>query len=200
IGVHLFDDQLMSAFGHHDGHFGIDGLIAELKGIDRHTIRPHSLDLLSGAIIERLAWADRCAHGLLSGTGPVIAHIAFHHQFGFFFFFGHAKRTSQYAVGTTDTAGSIRRMDHTKIILMDSICRADVGASGILAVHTDLDGGLRAHRSVDIMHVDHAFLSVCFTFRTGHFTGMTADTSLHVYKKSHPLVVIGFGHTGCIYV
>src|SRR5690554_763230 len=107
IGVHLFDDQLMSAFGHHDGHFGIDGLIAELKGIDRHTIRPHSLDLLSGAIIERLAWADRCAHGLLSGTGPVIAHIAFHHQFGFFFFFGLAIRSSHYAVGTTDTAGSI---------------------------------------------------------------------------------------------
>src|SRR5690606_29221342 len=154
---------------------------AKKKGIHRNTVRSHPFYFLPSAIIQGLTRTDRCTHGFLAGTGAVVTHIAFHHQFCLFILFWNSKRAGQNAVGTTDTPRGVCRMYHPKIILVDGIRRTYVGTGGILAMHADLNRGLSTYGTIYIMDMDHAFLSVCFAFRTSHFAGMAADTTLHVH-------------------
>jgi hypothetical protein len=82
----------------------------------------------------------------------------------------------------------------SKVVFGDSICRANIGADWIFAVHTHLYRGLYGDSTLHIVNMNHALLPVGFTLSTGHLTGMAANAALHVDEKLHLLVVLRVLH------
>src|SRR5690606_23006826 len=77
---------------------------------------------------------------------------------------------------------------------MYRICRTNIGTGRVFTMHANLHCSLRTCSPVYIVHMDHTLLPIRFAFSTGHLTGMTTNTALHVYEKSHFLIIICFRH------
>src|SRR5690606_36991307 len=77
---------------------------------------------------------------------------------------------------------------------MYRICRTNICTGWIFTMHANLHCSLRTFLPVYIVHMDHTLLPIRFAFSTGHLTGMTTNTALHVYEKSHFLIIICFRH------
>src|SRR6185369_12144586 len=109
----------------------------ELKTIDRPGHRPKLVDLLARAEKERLAGTDRRAHRLLADTGPVVAHVALHHDLAIFVDLWNTERTGDHAVAAGDAARLARRLDDAVAGALDRVGRAHFGTGWLLAVHAD---------------------------------------------------------------
>ena len=186
--------QLGAAFWHHDIDFGVDHFFSKDKGVDGCTVRTHFLDFFPGSEEQGAAWTNRGTHWFFANTGSVKTHRALHHQIVGFFFFGHAKRTSHYAIRTTNAPFGIGGMHDSVFVFGYRIRRTHIGTYGIIAMHTNLHGSLHSRSSIHIIHVNQGFLTVGFTFGASHFAGFTANATLHIYKKFLVFIETGVIH------
>jgi hypothetical protein len=59
----------------------------------------------------------------------------------------------------------------------------DFRADRILAVHADLNRGLRRQKPIHVIHMDHRGLPVGFALGAGHLAGVTSDATLRVEEE-----------------
>src|SRR5204862_169063 len=77
---------------------------------------------------QRLAGADGGAHGLLADAGPVVTHVALHHELPIFVDLGHSERTREHAIPAGDAAWLARALDHAVAGALDRISGTDLSA------------------------------------------------------------------------
>src|SRR4029450_5982634 len=88
-------------------------------------------------------------------AGPVVAHVALHHDLAVLADLRHAERTGDHAVAAGEAARLSGRLAHPVAGALDRVGRADLGAGRLLAVHAHHRHGLDALGAVDELQVDH---------------------------------------------
>src|SRR5262249_17735765 len=132
-----------------------DDLRAELERVDRPRARTQPLDLLVGAVMQRLAWTDRGAHRHQTYRGTVVAEVALHHQIHRRLHLGNAEGAGEHTVVARDAARLARRLDDTVLGALDGVRGTDFGTGGNVAMHADDRHGLRRQAAVDVVELDH---------------------------------------------
>src|SRR5262249_51165376 len=129
-------------------------LLAHVKLIDG-PLASQPLDIFAPAVIQGLAGAHRCAHGFLADARAIEAHIALHHLINRSYVMRDAEGTSQDAIRTTDASRLDRAVHNAVFGLLDRICRTDLRAGGIFAVHAHDGTGLRRYRAIHELEMNH---------------------------------------------
>ena len=98
-------------------------------------------------------------------------------------FLGHAKGAGLNAIRAGDATRGVGAVDDAKLVLRDGVGRADFRADRVLAVHADLDRGLRGQEPIHVIHMDHRGLPVGFALGAGHLAGVAPDATLRVEEE-----------------
>src|SRR5262249_1493248 len=149
---------------------------SELK-LSNWFLPAHAFNLLSRAVIKRLAGTDRGAHRLLTDARAVEAHVALHHLIDFDDITRHSKRARQHTVRTAD-ASRLERAVHDAVLgLLDRVGRTYARARRIFAMHADDRRSLRTESAVHKLQMDHRASAVRVTLHACLHAGLAADTS-----------------------
>src|SRR4029078_6221306 len=144
---------------------------------------------LARAEEQRLTGTHGRAHRFLADARPVVAHVALHHDLAVLVELGHAEGTRHDAIPARDTARLARGLHHTIRRPLDRVCRTDLRAPPLLAVHSP-DGtvllavnahdgnGLHALGPIDVLEMNHRFTSVRVALRARLQACLTADASV----------------------
>src|SRR5262249_39620948 len=132
-----------------------DGLPSKAKLIGGDRSGPESVDLFARSEEERLAGTDRGAHWLLPDAGPVVTHVALHHDLTLELQLGHPEGTGDHAVSTGDAAWLPCALHHPIAGALDRVRRTDLGAGRLITMHTHHRNRLGAQAAVHVVDVDH---------------------------------------------
>src|SRR5262249_59420540 len=105
----------------------VNDLGPELEGTYRRRARAHALDLLAGAVVQRLARADGGAHRHQAHRGAIVAQVALHHQVHRRLHLGHAEGAGEDAVVARDAARLAGRLHDAVLGALDGVRGADLG-------------------------------------------------------------------------
>ena len=148
-----------------------------LTGFSRRVAR----DGLGRHVGQRLAGADRGAHGPLADRGAVVAHVALHHLLVV------PAPASGMPNGQASTQfeqamqrGFERRLHDAVLALLDGVGGADLRAGGVVAVHADVGRGGDGLRAVDEVEVDHRDAAMGVALLAGLEAGLAADAARRV--------------------
>src|SRR5262249_34994784 len=176
---------------HHHANARVDDLGPELEGVDRCRAWTQALDLLAGAVVQRLARADGGAHRHQAHRGAVVAQVALHHEVHRRLHLGNAERAGEDAVVARDAARLPRRLHDAVLGALDGVRGTDLGAGRHVAVHADDRHRLRRQAAVDVIELDHGLSLVRVALATGLHAGLAADAPARVDEE---LEVLGDGH------
>lgn len=96
--VIVVDNDLGGSFRHHHVNLGFYELSSELEMVHWCAVRSGVENILALAIIKGTTRTNRRTHRSQTRTGPIIAHIAFHHDQRGFHLFRHTEWAGDYAV------------------------------------------------------------------------------------------------------
>src|ERR1017187_8189985 len=170
--------------GRHHIDLGDDPLVAEPEGI-YGLLAARGRDGFGLHIGQRLAGTDGGAHGALAYGSAVVAHVALHHLLVFRHQFRNPEGARQHAIGTADAARLERRAHNAVFVFLNRVCRANLGARGILAVPADVGGGGDALLAVPEIEIDHGDAAMRVAFFAGLQARLAADAARRVDVEFH---------------
>src|SRR5579884_1352641 len=180
--IEMFDGTLA---GHHHVYLGTDRLLAKLELIDGPRTGPQPLDLLARGVEQGATGTDGGTHRLEAGGGPIVAHVALHHQIELTHHLGNAERAGEHTIRAGDAARFASGHDSTIARAFDGVRGANIGAGRRFTVHAHHGSGLRGHLAVDEIQMDHRVSLVRLAFGTGMDTGLAADAAVRINEKFH---------------
>src|SRR5262249_738340 len=139
----------------------------------------------------RLTRTDRGAHRLLPHAGPVVAHVALHHDLTIFIDLGDAKRTGDDAVSARNAAGFARRLHDAVAAPLYRVARPSLRARRLLGVHADHRHRLHAVSAIDEFEMNHRFAAVRVALGACLDAGLASDAAIWIDEE---VEVVGLRH------
>ena len=140
-------------------------------------------DILRPNVRQGLAGTHRRAHRTLARRGPVVAHVALHHQLVFRNNLGNAEGTCQHAVLASDAARLQGGHHHAVFADLDRVGRTDLRAGRVFAMPADVGGRGDGLGAIDEVEIDHGVAAMGVALFTGLHASLAADAARGVHVE-----------------